>query len=66
MENNKYQRGKIYKIIDVAAGIKVDTKSEEPVKKQVNNFQPKKSAQEKAIRNLGNKNNAFADMLKNL
>ena len=39
---------------------------QEPVKKQVNNFQPKKSAQEKAIRNLGNKNNAFADMLKNL
>jgi hypothetical protein len=39
---------------------------QESTKKQVNNFQPKKSSQEKAIRNLGNKNQAFADMLKNL
>jgi hypothetical protein len=35
-------------------------------KKQVNTFQPKKSSQEKAIRQVGNKNQAFADMLKNL
>ena len=39
----------------------------EPVKKPlVNNFQSKQKSQEKDIRQIGNKNTAFADMLKNL
>lgn len=45
----------------------LDNFYKEPVKKSsTNNFQNKKSSQEKAIRQLGNKNSAFADMLKNL
>ena len=45
----------------------LDNFYKEPVKKPlVNNFQSKQKSQEKAIRQIGNKNTAFADMLKNL
>jgi len=45
----------------------LDKLYQEPVKKPlVNNFQSKQKSQEKAIRQIGNKNSAFADMLKNL
>ena len=40
-------------------------KEKEPIKKTTN-FQPKKSAQEKAVRQLGNKNNDLLNALKNL
>jgi hypothetical protein len=45
----------------------LDNFYKEPVKKPlVNNFPNKQKAQEKAIRQIGSKNSAFADMLKNL